>query len=127
MLKEIVIIIIVLALVISLDVITNNYTTYAVDSFSEQLVELREFLLKEDKDNITKKIQKIDNDWKKHNRKLAYYMEHDELEKVGSSLSALKAHIEVEEYNDALEKLDSNIFILQHIEEKEKFSVESLF
>lgn len=125
--KEIIIIIIVLILVITLDIITNKYTTYATDSLSGQLLELRKYILKEDKEKITKKFQEIDSNWNKHNKNLSYYMEHDELEKVGSALSALKAHIEVEEYNDALENLDSNIFILQHIQEKERFSISSLF
>lgn len=127
MVKEIVIIIIVLVLVISLDIITNNYTTYAADSLSGQFTELREYSLKKDKENINKKMQEIDNNWNKYNRKLTYYMEHDELEKVGNGLSALKAHIEVKEYNDSIEDIDEIIFILQHIQEKEKFSISSLF
>lgn len=125
--KEVLVIALVLILVISLDIITNNYTTYAADSLSGQFSELREFLLKEDEENINKKIKEIDSNWDKYKKNLSYYIEHDELEKVGSSLSALKAHIEVKEYNDALENLDSNIFILQHIQEKEKFSISSLF
>ena len=36
MLKEIIIIFTVFAIVISLDIITNNYTTYATDALSEQ-------------------------------------------------------------------------------------------
>ena len=127
MIKEILIIIIVLVLVISLDIITNNYTTYVADSLSEQFAELREYTIKKDKENINKKIQEIDNNWNKYNKNLTYYMEHDELEKVGNSLSALKAHIEVEEFNDSIEDIDENIFILQHIQEKERFSISSLF
>ncbi len=127
MLKEIIIIFTVFAIVISLDIITNNYTTYATDSLSEQFAELREYIIKKDIENLNKKIQEIDNNWNKYNKKLSYYMEHDELEKVGNSLSALKAHNEVEEYNDSIEDIDENIFILQHIQEKERFSISSLF
>ena len=127
MLKEIIIIFSLFAIVISLDIITNNYTTYAADSLSEQFAELREYIIKKDIENLNKKIQEIDNNWNKYNKKLSYYMEHDELEKVGNSLSALKAHNEVEEYNDSIEDIDENIFILQHIQEKERFSISSLF
>ena len=127
MIKEILIIVIVLVLVISLDIITNNYTTYVADSLSEQFAELREYTIKKDKENLNKKMQEIDNNWNQCNKNLSYYMEHDELEKVGNSLSALKAHIEVEEYDDSIEDIDENIFILQHIQEKERFSISSLF
>ena len=127
MFKEILIIIIVLVLVVSLDIITNNYTTYAANSLSDELLELRDFILKKDKNNIDKKIEEIDKNWNKYNQKLSYYMEHDELEKVGNGLTALKAHLDVEEYSDSIENIDANIFILQHIQEKEKFSISSLF
>ena len=127
MYKEIIIITLVIAFIAGLDIITNSFTIYAGDKLSEELTSLREYILKEDKQNIEKNIKEIENNWDKYNKRLSYYMEHDELEKVGSSLTSLKAYIDMEEYADSIEKLDECIFILQHIEEKEKFSVGSLF
>lgn len=127
MVKEIIIIILVITLIISLDIITNRYTTYAADELSNKLYTLRENIISKDKENIDKQVKEIDAIWDEYNKKLSYYMEHDELEKVGNSLTALQAHIEVEEYNDAIENLDESIFILQHIQEKERFSIRSIF
>lgn len=127
MLKEIIIIIIVLILVISLDVITNNYTTYAADSLSDELSDLRQLILRKDENNINKKTEEIDKNWDKYNQRLSYYMEHDELEKVGNGITAIKSHIEVKENNDAIENIDEVVFVLKHIEDKEKFSMKSLF
>ena len=45
MFKEILIIFTVFAIVITLDIITNKYTTYAADSLSGQLAKLREYIL----------------------------------------------------------------------------------
>lgn len=125
--KEIIVIITVLIIVITLDIITNRYTTYAADSLSDQFAQLREYVLKKDKNLIDSKINEIATNWNRYNKKLSYYMEHDELEKVGNSMSALKANLETKEYHNAIEKIDLNIFILQHIQEKEKFSISSLF
>ena len=125
--KEIIVIITVLIIVITLDIITNRYTTYAADSLSDQFAQLREYVLKKDKNLIDSKINEIATHWNRYNKKLSYYMEHDELEKVGNSMSALKANLETKEYHNAIEKIDLNIFILQHIQEKEKFSISSLF
>lgn len=125
--KEILIIFIVLILVISLDIVTNNYTIYAGDELSKELSSLRKYIEKKDNDNIEKGMKKIVNNWDGYKKKLSYYMEHDELEKVGSGLTALKAHIDMEEYADSIENLEECIFILQHIEEKERFSIGSLF
>lgn len=127
MVKEIIIIILVITLIISLDIITNRYTTYAADELSNKLYTLRENIISKDKENIDKQVKEIDTIWDEYNKKLSYYMEHDELEKVGNSLTALEAHIEVKEYNDAIENLDESIFILQHIQEKERFSIRSIF
>lgn len=127
MVKEIIIIILVITLIISLDIITNRYTTYAADELSNKLYTLRENIISKDKENIDKQVKEIDAIWDEYNKKLSYYMEHDELEKVGNSLTALEAHIEVKEYNDAIENLDESIFILQHIQEKERFSIRSIF
>ena len=127
MVKEIIIIILVITLIISLDIITNRYTTYAADELSNKLYTLRENIISKDKENIDKQVKEIDAIWDEYNKKLSYYMEHDELKKVGNSLTALEAHIEVKEYNDAIENLDESIFILQHIQEKERFSIRSIF
>ncbi len=127
MIKEIIIIFMVLVLVVSLDIIINNYTAYAADELSNKLYTLRENIISKDKENIDKQVKEIDAIWDEYNKKLSYYMEHDELEKVGNSLTALEAHIEVKEYNDAIENLDESIFILQHIQEKERFSIRSIF
>ena len=127
MVKEIIIIILVITLIISLDIITNRYTTYAADELSNKLYTLRENIISKDKENIDKQVKEIDAIWDEYNKKLSYYMEHDELEKVGRGLTALKAHIDMEEYKESIENLDETVFILQHIEEKEKFSVGSLF
>lgn len=127
MIKEIIIIFMVLVLVVSLDIIINNYTSYAADELSNKLYTLRENIISKDKENIDKQVKEIDTIWDEYNKKLSYYMEHDELEKVGRGLTALKAHIDMQEYKESIENLDETVFILQHIEEKEKFSVGSLF
>ena len=127
MYKEVIIIIIVLIFVISLDIITNKYTKYATYSLSNNLSNFREDVLNNNKEYLKDKLDQINNEWEKYKQKLSYYMEHDELEKVGNSLSSLNARIQVKEYNDAIDEIDESIFILQHIEEKERFSLSSLF
>lgn len=92
---------------------------------------------KNEKEENTKGIiekQDIENDitqsneiWNKEYQTLAYYIEHDELEKVSEALVKAKANISAEEYSSAIENIDSCIFLLQHIEEKDKFSLKNIF
>lgn len=127
MYKEFIIIFFVIALIVTLDVITNNYTKTSVNALTEELSSLKEMLKEEQNEKITYKVGDINKEWQKRYGKLAYYIEHDELEKVGTEITKLTAYINVQEYDEAQNEIDTTIFILQHIEDKEKFSVRSVF
>ena len=129
MYKETIICIVITILIIIGDIITGNYTKSSVQETSNVLSELREEIIKNDVNNeIAKdKINKINNEWIQRHNKLAYYIEHDELEKVETDFTALKGFIETKEYSDAISELDKSIYILKHIEEKNKFSLENIF
>ena len=127
MYKELSIIIIVIAMIIILDIITNNYNTYAANTLSEDLRILRGEIISKIEKEINKKMEEIENKWREYKEVLAYYIEHDELEKVETELTTLKGGLEVKEYTHCIGNLDASIFILKHIEEKEKFSIQSIF
>lgn len=80
-----------------------------------------------EKQNIENEITKSSELWNKEYQTLAYYIEHDELEKVSEALVRAKANISAEEYSSAIENIDSCIFLLQHIEEKDKFTLKNIF
>lgn len=129
MLKEISICIIIVALILVGNVITQNYTNDSVDIASNELNLLRKEVIKEevDSDIVNKKINEIYSNWFNRHKKLAYYIEHDELEKVETDLSALKGYIEIEEYKEAVAELDRTIYVLQHIKNKTIFSLDNIF
>lgn len=127
MYKEIIMIFCVIALIVTLDVITNNYTKTSVNLLTEELSSLEQSLKDKNNEEITSKMSNINNEWEKRYGKLAYYIEHDELEKVGTEITRLSAYINVQEYDEAQNETATTVFILQHIEDKEKFSVRSIF
>ena len=51
-------------------------------------------------------------------RKLAMYIEHNELEKVETDLSSLNGYLKQEEYGDANAQIDVSIYVLEHIKNK---------
>ena len=129
MYKEIVICIVIVVSIFALDNTTQSYTEKSVRETTTRLEELREELIKSDKDNekLSEDIEKIYNDWMGFHDKLAYYIEHDELEKVETDLVALRGNIEVKEYENAVSELDKSIFVLEHIQDKYKFNFENIF
>lgn len=127
MYKEFIIVTLVIALVIGLDIITNNYTDDSVKVMSSELNRLREYILEENKEKTKTQMKKIEEKWKERYKILAFYIEHDELEKVDTELTGLKADISIDEYKNCISQLDKAIFILEHIQEKEEFNFRSIF
>ena len=58
---------------------------------------------------------------------MAFYIEHDELEKVETCLTNIRSDIETEELEHSIENLDNCIFILEHIRDKESISLANIF
>ena len=127
MYKEIVIILTIIVLIVGLDILTNNYTTKSVAIMSEELNVLRKAILEGRKEDSQNKMSHIKEIWQQKKEVLAYYLEHDELEKVETQLIGLAANINMGEQKESIVQLDTAIFILEHIEKKEKFDISSIF
>lgn len=129
MYKEIVICIIVVILIVSMDLISNNYTKEVFNEMNENLGILREEMLKKEKDNnkINEEIKKVEKAWSETYKILTCYIEHNELEKVAKQITLIKGNVDVKEYNQAIPQLDECIFILNHIKDKESLLIRNLF
>ena len=127
MFKETVICIIIVVAIFSLDMFTQNYTNHAVADISDRFSSLRENILKEDKDQMDEELKKLDENWNKMQDKLAYYIEHDELEKVDTNLIGLKSYIDTQEEADAVSELEKSVFVLKHIEDKTRMNLKNIF
>lgn len=131
MLKEIIICITIILTIVMGNNITQEYTTQAVEEMTNLLGNVRTKIC-ESKENIDineieEIIEDIKVEWEKRHEKLAYYIEHDELEKVETNLTGLKGEIEAGEYGDAMSQLDQSIFLLEHIEDKYAFNLQNIF
>lgn len=129
MLKETVICVISVMIIILGNNITNSYANDSMNYISSELGDLRKIVL-EDNDSNEKSKNKIDeifNQWYQIYNKLAYFIEHDELEKVQDNLTQIKSNIEMEEKQETIVTLDSTVFILKHIEEKLDLKLENIF
>ena len=127
MFKEAVICIIIVVVIFSLDVFTQDYTNKTTLEITKIFSDLKEQILKEDKEQITKQIASLEESWKGRHNKLAYYIEHDEIEKVETELAGINGYIEIEEYKEAVVEIDKNIYILEHIKNKNLFNLENIF
>ena len=129
--KEIIVCIFIIVLIIVGNVVTQNYTVESVESLADQLSDLKSDIFKEEenieRDSIKDKIKQIENNWESRHDKLAYYIEHDELEKVETNLTSLRSFIEANENSEAVSELDKSVFVLKHIEDKYAFNLQNIF
>ena len=126
MFKEVVISIVIVISIILLDFVTQNYTKETVAHTSEMLSNLEE-KIKINEENISNNIEEIYKKWEKRRQKLAYFIEHDELEKVETNLTNIRSFVEEEEFDMAISSIDEAKFILEHIKEKNAFNLENIF
>ena len=119
---------IVIAIILG-NILTQGYTKEVVLYMGEELENLKEDLLQEevDTEKVTGKITNIREEWEKRYQKLAYFIEHDELEKVETELSSLQANIETKEYKQGIPDLQKCIFILDHIKDKSSMQIKNIF
>nr|MBP3681344.1 DUF4363 family protein [Clostridia bacterium] len=127
--KEIIIVVIIVILIIIGHIITQNYTKKFFENISVSLEKIEE---KIDNDNIEKQNLKneLDDIQEKWNEKydiLAYYIEHDELEKVETQLISMNANIKVQDYDKTIEELEKCKFILEHIKDKDSLKLVNIF
>ena len=131
MIKELIISIIIVILIFVGNFITENYTKESVDETTQNLSVLREEIIKKDDEIdiqlVKSEINDIYEKWNLRHEKLAFYIEHDELEKVKTELTGLKGYIEKEEYTEAIPELDKSVYILQHIKDKTALNFKNIF
>ena len=127
MYKEVVICIVVIILIVFLDIFTQKYTRSTTSDITQIFADLKGDMLKEDKDKIEDKVKILDEKWGQKHDRLAYYIEHDELEKVDTAIVSLKSYVETDDYSSAIAELDEGKFILEHIQKKYAFNLENIF
>lgn len=125
--KELVICVILVILIIIGDIVTQNYTKNTVKYITGELESLKQSLFEKDDDKADKEISKIDNKWKDVHDKLAYYIEHDELEKVENNFTACKSLAKTGEYEQSISELDKTVYVLEHITDKYSFNLVNIF
>ncbi len=127
--ETIICIVIVIAIIIG-NYSMQNYTKESVTELSNQLDDLKQEILKigeKNTEQIKENIKQLQEEWETRHDKLAYFIEHDELEKVETNLIGLDSFMEMEQYPEAISELDKSVFLLRHIEDKYALDLENIF
>lgn len=127
--KELIICIVVISLVVIGNIVTQNYTKKCVEAMEEQLEQFKAVVLpkEKNKEEIKQSMKMVKEKWNNMQEKLAFYIEHDELEKVEAEIALMEGQSESELYDEICPELEKCIFILEHIEDKTALNVKNIF
>jgi uncharacterized membrane protein YgaE (UPF0421/DUF939 family) len=127
MYKEMIISIILVALIVAGDLITQNYTKKTVTTLIEELEVLKQSLSQNIEEQANDELEKLNEKWEEVHDKLAYYIEHDELEKVENNLTSCRSLTKTGNFDLAINEVEKMAFVLNHITDKYSFNWVNIF
>lgn len=127
MLKETIICIVIVIGIFGLEFYTQNFTAKTVNEITGIFSRIEENISKRDIEQINNEIKNIGDKWEEKQKKLAYYIEHDELEKVHTAIVTMKSYVQTENFSSAMAELEEGKFVLEHIQEKNSFNLQNIF
>jgi predicted MPP superfamily phosphohydrolase len=148
--KQLIFSIIIIIIILILNIISEKITMNDIEQINEKLdsldKEISEILLDDNEQtsveeenldsnkqnneiqkSIEEKSKSITEKWKKFHKILALYIEHDEIEKVAIKISLIQKQVEIENFGDARQAISEAQFLLEHLKEKQKVSLENIF
>ena len=125
--KEAIICVIIVILISFGHFMLQGYSKDAIGDTTAELEELKGIIENKEQEKAKLKIDEIHANWDKRYDKMAFYIEHNELEKVETELTGLRSSIETEEYEEAQNELARADYLLKHIEEKNELSWKNIF
>ena len=127
MIKETVICIIIVIGIIGLELLTQNFTEKTVKEIRETFSKIENEIVKQNIEQIKIELENISNKWEEKQNRLAYYIEHDELEKVHTAIVTMKSYIKTNDFSSAMAELEEGKFVIEHIQEKNSFNLQNIF
>ena len=125
--KEIIICVVILLMIFMGNYITQKYTTESVTNLNTQLKELEEKVKTGENNSIINQMNELKSNWDERYKNLSYFIEHDELEKVETKLTAINGYIEADNLEEVRSNIQETEFILKHIVKKYAIIIENVF
>lgn len=127
--KEAIIIILILIVIIFGGTLEQKYLQKSGGELISRLDELNNFIKENRKDieEIKNKSNDVYDKWKKIESKWSIIVLHNELDLIETALIEMKTNMETEDIEEGIVELEKSIFLVNHINEKEKLNVKNIF
>lgn len=123
--KDIVIVVAIIIVIIIGNIITQNI----LKNDSEEMISMLNFLNENiyNEDMVNKKVDELKEKWDEMNKRWSIFVTHTELDAIELSILQVKTGIEIGDISTAYEEIENASFLLKHIKEKNKISIENVF
>lgn len=127
--KQIIIIIAILLIIFVGAYLSQKFLDDTTASLVSKLEELKMDIEEGKKDNkvVKEKTDEIYGEWRDMSEKWSVIVLHNELDLIETSLIKVKSKIKIGNLDESMEDIDTSIFLLNHINEKEKTSLKNIF
>lgn len=128
--KEITIIIICIIMVVvganfSLDYLSSTGKAL-IDDLNELKIEIEK--AKDSKENRAEELaDSIYEKWQELEKGWSIIVIHNELDLIQLSLTGMKSYISEGKYSESMEELEKSIFLLEHVQDKERLDLKNVF
>ena len=125
--KEYMMITIIIVFVILIEIITSIITTRIVENLHYYIDLVEDGV---DNNNVGDRMEELSSEWQKSEIKLAFFMEHNELEKINADIINLRSNVKNRNnnnYEDIKEIIDEINYRLEYVKNKKKLSLKNIF
>lgn len=126
-LKEYVIVGVILIFVFFMEHITYRNLSDSVKWMKDGITSIENKLEENRETEAQDEFLELKSKWEGEQEKLAFFVEHEELEKVSNDMVIIESNFEQNEADEIDENITDLKFMLDHIEEKNQLNLKNIF
>ena len=124
---KVIVIIVFMIVILVLNWLVGSYTDKAINNMEAGVAQLKKTLLAGNYEESKKQSEKLRDNWNEYENKFAYFMDHEEIEKLIVKVAAIAENASNKEYELALEDSIETKFLLEHVKDKLKWKLNNVF
>jgi len=125
--KNIAISLVIFVIMIICIIFSINYLNKESDAFRRLNDEIEQYITEDDWDKAYKSSIEYTEKWKDFSKKLKLFVDHQEIDNIETELWKLPQYIKEQSKEEALASVHVLKFLIDHISELEKVTIENIF
>lgn len=126
-LREYFIIVVIIGIVFSIDYVTDKNLSNSVNWMREGIVSIENKCKENNETEAQNEFYELEKKWKEEEKRLALFVEHNELEKVSGDIVLIESNFDTNDMDELFQNIANLKFMLEHIEEKNKLKLNNIF